>query len=249
MATQSYFEFSYQAGFAPFGVGRHRVEKKLIVSFPSNTGLRDLDNDSAQKRPELLRTLCSGNADILFVRPVFRGFKGEAYINDDYRALIGLVHCLRKANSIDHVIALGYCFGCGAAFWLGQRGAVDEVVLLAPSLSLPSTLRMIDDPQWVRAFSQHCDGLPLPRMGAFPADVPMKIIYGSEHKSSGFRDKEIAAFLARLAPHAKVEEVSGAEHQVPQFWRRERQLPKALHDILSVRLAVPERIPDPAQIE
>lgn len=98
--------------------------KNLIIYFPSRSGARNLENDPAQKKPELFRTLCSCNADVLFVRPVFKGFSGDAYINDDYAQLQCLIHDLRKEGAYDRIATLGYCFGCGPALWLYKRDIV-----------------------------------------------------------------------------------------------------------------------------
>ncbi len=224
---EAFFEYYYHTRAESEG------PRKLVVSFPGRLGLRLYEDHPHKHKPFLWDAFCRCNADVLLLRPVYEGLYLDAYITKDFGKLPAFLHTLRKQKNIEKTVLFGFSLGCAPVLWLSRQGVADEVILLAPGLPMLDGLRAMDDPRWSRDFGHFCDGKPL-EMSAFPANANMKIIYGSNYRYDRMRDGDMAHFLLKLAPHASVEIVDGAGHDVVRFWSKHGTLCENIYAMLGL---------------
>ncbi len=231
-----YFEYYYSA--AP---EKAEGPKTLIVSFPGRKTNRLFGSSPDDSQTFLWNPLNNSDADILFVRSVYKNDPNLANITDDYDLLPGLLYDLRKRKGIDRLVLFGFSLGCAPCLWLARKHIADEAILLSPGLYSVVTLAAVEDEQWGKDFERYCNAKRLqtafqPEINMYPQDIRMKIIQGRHLENDILKERDLVEFLEILNPQAQVERIHDVGHHIPKFWRDQGQevLQTEIHKILRV---------------
>lgn len=261
------FQSFYYEGYDPSLVrdyGSGDGERILIVSFPGSLGNRDLNDDQREtgglqrlnkNRPQLLKTLCSANADTLFVRSYYDSQDPDffdANVTSNFGDISGYLRDLQKTKKYDSMIGLGFSKGCGPCVCLARKGVLKKAVLVALPNTIFKALTVYDTYLWIEAFEKLRAGLPFPTIDPFPPDVDLKLVYGALSHVEKLGDADIARMFKHYAPHLgydAVEEVPWASHEVLDFWRMNGKLFSEVHRLLGVRSKERYVLPSNRQIK